>query len=453
MKERLSGLITGLALMTSVSSGCSGSARSREDALWRIYRASGAESSPPTDGIALFATHQALDRAVLVRAVLERNPSVDAAREALRAALVEIPQVTALDDPMVGYELAPLSVAGDAPLGQIVSLRQRVPFPGKRRLAGELALAMADAEAAELGVVQLELAQRASDLYDDYFVAARGFEINAQHQRLLEQIKKSAEAQYVVGRAAQQDPIQAEVELAQLERERITLEAERHLIVAQLNGLLHRAPTSALPPAPGELVLAPAPNGTVLELEALALRGRPRRERARAHVRAARAQRAIAKRAYYPDFELMASYDSMWDMPEHRWMVGVMLDVPIQLGRRRAAVAQAEAEIARAGFEDERLVDEIRVEVEVASRRIAEAEALVAVHTTKLLPAARAQVDSARAGFTAAQNSFLAVIQAQKSLRQIELSLAIARAELSRRKAALARVVGLVPGLPEGDVP
>jgi outer membrane protein TolC len=118
--------------------------------------------------------------------------------------------------------------------------------------------------------------------------------------------------------------------------------------------------------------------------------------------------------------------------------------------RRRAAVEQAEAELARAGFEDARLVDEIRVEVDRAYRRVAEAEALVAVHADKLLPAARTQVDAARAGFASAQNSFLAVVQAENNLRDIELSLAVAQAELSRRRAALARAVGIVPGLPEG---
>src|SRR5690606_32699703 len=150
------------------------------------------------------------------------------------------------------------------------------------------------------------------------------------------------------------------------------------------------------------------------------------------------------------DLEVMGSYNSMWDMTAHRWMVGVMIDVPLQRGKRRAAVEQAEARIARARFEDERIVDEIRVEVDRAHRSVGEADALVAVYTDKLLPAARAQLDSARAGFTAAQNSFPVVVEAQNNLREIELSLATARAELSRRKAALARAVGVIPGLAEG---
>ncbi len=442
--------IAGAFLISYVTTGCAAGTRPREDALWREYRELAGARDAHDDDSRLFATDKELDRAALVRAVLARNPSVAAAREALRAALAEIPQATALDDPMAGYELAPFSVVGDAPLGHVISIRQKLPFPGKRRRAGEAALAMAEAEAAEIGVARLELAQLASELYDDLYVAARALEINAHHRMLVEQMKKSAEAQYVVGRAAQQDPIQAEVELARLERERLGIEAERDQILARLNGLLHRATGSPLPPPPADLEPAAVPAGTRVELQALALERRPQREAARARIRAARAEIDVAERDFYPDFELMGSYNSMWDMAAHRWMVGVMIDVPLQRGRRHAAVEQAEAKAARARLEDERIVDEIRVEVDRAHRRVIEAQALVDVHEKKLLPAARAQLDAARAGFTSAQNSFLAVVQAQENLRQGELELTMARAELSRRRAALARVVGSVPGLPEG---
>jgi hypothetical protein len=161
--------------------GCRVGAQQREEALWREYRELARVRDADGDAAALFAGVAELDRAAVVRAVLARNPSVAAAHEGLRAALAEIPQATALDDPMVGYELAPLSVAGDVPLGHLVSVRQKLPFPGKRRLAGEAALAAAAAAAAEIGVIRLELAELASALYDDYYVATRALEINA-HQ-------------------------------------------------------------------------------------------------------------------------------------------------------------------------------------------------------------------------------------------------------------------------------
>lgn len=437
-----------------ILSGCaSGSLARRSDALWREHRPAGRASAAIDNGAGLFAGAAELDRASLIESVLARNPDVAASREGLRAALSEVDQATAFDDPMVSYEVAPLSVAGDVPFGQRVELRQRLPFPGKRRLAGEAALAAAEAEAAEIEVIRLELAQMASELFDDYYVVSRALAINEYHQALMAEMKQSAEVQYIAGRASQQDPIQAEVEIAELDRDRLELEAEQAQIVARLNGLLHRHPDAALPPPPARFDLAEGPGGTSAELQDLALERRPQREAAQARVRAAQAEIAVARRDYYPDFELMAGYDSMQHDPEHRWMVGVMIEVPLQRGKRRAAVEQAEAETAKMRYEDDRLVDEIRVDVDRAHRRVVEARALVEVNEERVVPAVRDRLDAARAGFTSAQNDFMAVVQAEEDLREAELELEMARAELSRRQAALARAVGLVPGLPAGGAP
>ncbi len=438
-------LIQGVWLTTFLVA-CGTAATRREDALWREYR--GSATARPAARVSV--GEASLDRGALVGAVLARNPELGAAREALRAVLAEVPQVSALDDPMLSYEIAPLSIVGDARFGQRVTVRQRVPFPGKRRRAAEAALAEADAASAEFVGVQLTLAAMASELFDDRYLVERALEINAQHRIQVDEIRRSAAAQYVTGHAAQQDPLQAELALAELDRDRLMLESERDQVIARLNGLLHRGLGEALPPPPAELALAFAPAGTSADLQQLALRQRPQRAAARARIRAAQAEAAAAVRASYPDLELMASYDSMWDMTAHQWMVGVMVEVPLQRGRRRAAVTQAEAATARMRFEDDGLIDEIRVDVDRAHRRVIEAAALIELHQQRLLPAARDRLAAARAGFTSAQNSFTAVVAAERDLREAELGLETARTELSRRRAALALAVGIVPGLDDG---
>ncbi|HKE20560.1 MAG TPA: TolC family protein, partial [Kofleriaceae bacterium] len=181
------------------------------------------------DGRDLFAGAPVLERADLVDAVLERNPDVESARQAWRAALARVPQARAIDDPMLRYGIAPLSAWDDrgVPLGQTVEISQSIPLPGKRRLAGESALAEAEATRGDLEAVRLDLALAASNLYDDYYVAVRSIETSLHHGELLEQLRRSAEAQYVAGRASQQDPLQAEVELGNLEVERVALESAR----------------------------------------------------------------------------------------------------------------------------------------------------------------------------------------------------------------------------------
>ena len=228
------------------------------------------------------------------------------------------------------------------------------------------------------------------------------------------------------------------------------LEAERGVLVAQLNGLLHRPPGAPLPPPGAELGDLPSAPPSRADLEREALATRPELRASAAQVRGARAAIDAARREYYPDLVVMGSYDSMWDMPEHRWMIGVGLNVPLPLSRRAASVDEARARWGRARSEEQTLRDQVRVDVAQAELRAREAAQLLHVVESRLVPAARDQVDAALAGFKTGRNAFVAVIEAEKNLREVELSRHRARADLARRLAGRDRALGRVPGLFRG---
>lgn len=445
--HRINGrLIAAAALITST--GCA----SALDEHYRSMQQEWQHAAPPRRAAfatadALFADQPQLDRAALVRAVLERNPTVEARRQAWRAMLSRYPRERAYDDPMVTYELAPLSLSGRVPYGQIAEVSQRVPFPGKLRYKGAAALAEADAARDDYEVTRLDLALTACQLFDRYFAIARSLEINAEHTALLADLKKSALAEYVAGRGSQQDPLQAEVEVAHVEHESIVLASDRAVVAAQLNALLHRGPDAPLPPPPRDLSVGGhgSPPAAVDE----ALRTRPELHAASARIEGERAALGFAHRDYFPDFTFMTSYNSMWMTPEHQWMIGVSLNVPIQLGRRRAAVDEAEASLARDTADRERLADEVASAVEIARQRLIEASHVVALYHDRLQPLAHDEVAAARAGFTTGRNSFVAVIDAERSLRDIELKLQSAYADYASREAELTRAIGHMPGLKE----
>jgi outer membrane protein TolC len=137
----------------------------------------------------------------------------------------------------------------------------------------------------------------------------------------------------------------------------------------------------------------------------------------------------------------------MWDMPEHRWMVGLGFNLPLQTGRRAGAVEEAEASRARFESDAMRAGDAARTEVTIAQKRIVEAYHVLRILETRLLPVARDQVDAARAGFIASQNTFTALIDAEKNLRSVELDYQMARATIDKRRAELDRALGRIPGL------
>src|SRR5262245_13830487 len=133
-------VLAALALSACFSGGQGERYQTMRDALARAEARSRAEASDSLDGTS------ELSREGLVTSVLERNPSLDAARAAARAALARWPQETALPDPRFGYLARPRSFSSDEvdPANDFM-LEQSLPFPGKLGLRGERALAEAEA--------------------------------------------------------------------------------------------------------------------------------------------------------------------------------------------------------------------------------------------------------------------------------------------------------------------
>lgn len=407
----------------------------------------------PDDGATLFAGDAYLERVPLVRAVLERNPSLRAARYAWRAALARYPQVTALDDPMLGLGIAPRSIGSDDvdPAPQ-VQLSQKLPFPGKLRLRGEAALAEAEAMASDHDAVRLHLATMASLLFDDYYLAARSLAINAEHVALLEEFQRIATARYAVGEAAQQDPIQAEVELTHALHRQVVLETTRRIAAEQINALLHRRPETPLPPPPPRLAI-PASDDELggdaagPALAARALAERPELAAAAARIEAEASRVDLARREYLPDVTVVGAWNRRMPRKEMQPFVGVELAVPLQIGRRRAAWEEARARLEQARSRQRALEDEVRLAVHSGHDRLVEARHVVRLFRDRLLPAAEDQIAAARSGFETGRNSFLALIDAERNLRNVELGFEEALANLGRRRAELDRSLGRVPGL------
>jgi outer membrane protein TolC len=400
-------------------------------------------------GAAEVASAPVLDRAEYVRAVLRENPSIESARQGWRAAIARVHQAGAFEDPMVDLGIAPLSIGSSkAPLGWEVGVSQKLPWFGKRSLETSAAAAEAAAAKHDFEATQRELALTAINLYDQYFVAVRSLEINAEHVELMRAMRGGATAQFEAGRGSAQDPLQAESELARMEHDTVVLSSERDMVMAQMNELLHRDPGESLPPPPKELARPADPEvHDSKRLGEQAVTVRPDIAAMRERARAAQSRAERAGRDAYPDVTVSTSYNSMWDMPEHRWMVGLGFNLPIWTGARTGAADEATA--MRAQFESDarRLEASARTQIFVSLKQLEESKHVLTVYEQRLLPVARDRIEAARAGFTASRNPFMAVVEAERNLRSIELDYQMARADCDRHHAELERALGLIPGI------
>jgi outer membrane protein TolC len=436
MKE-LAGLGGGLALAVLLAGCVSPGLAARERSLaQRLEKALPAAPQDAADDP--FRGLASLERAALVREALRRNPGLAAARHAWRAALARYPQEIALEDPMLETMIGPASFGSDeVDPGFRVELSQALPFPGKRGLRGEVALAEAEAAEHEYEEERLELAAAASRLFDDYYLAARAAELNARHLELLEEFSAAALARYEAGTAMQQDALLAEAELAELLHSEVMLATAGRRAAERINTLLHRSPEQPLPPPPASLEMPSesAPEAAALTEQALARRPELRALRARV---AAREQAvALARREYFPDFTVSGGYDRFWQEEPLQPSVSLAVNVPLALGRRRGALEEAQAQLARARAEAQRAEDAVRLAVARGVDRLREAHHLMDLAHERILPVARDRVVASRAAFESGQGSFLELIDSERRLRSAELQYQEALSMLWRRHAEL----------------
>jgi len=426
--------------------GLTSSRHSRLDTEWAQFR--GPELVADDDGGALFERAEELDPVDLVRTVLERNPTIERARQGWRAASAKYPQAVALDDPWVTYSFAPLSiVSDDVKYGQGVQISQALPYFGKRRLRGEVALAEAEARGQDFRALRQRLALMAALIYYDYYLVEHALEINQEHIELLTEDRGVIAIRMEAGTAWLEDATQIDVDLVNLRQQRLSLEADRDIVVAQLNELMHRRADLPLPKPRLDFEPPAAVSESRADLVEEAILARPEVRAAHARVGGAESGVSLADREFYPDFRIMGTYNGMWPMLEHQFMLGIGVELPLQRRTRHAAVDEAEAKLAGRKAETEELHDQIGFEVEKSLRRVKESDEIIVTYRDELLPAARDLVTANRIGLDTGRTNFVEVVRAERHVKTLELRYSAAIADAYRRRAELERAVGRTPGL------
>lgn len=151
---------------------------------------------------------------------------------------------------------------------------------------------------------------------------------------------------------------------------------------------------------------------------------------------------AVARKAFYPDVKLSAGYNEMWDQPEMRPSVGVSLSVPLQWGRKQAALDGARAARRQAEW---MLIDQtamLRARLAEAYARADQAGRSVALYRDRLLPLADAAYSASLADYQNGRGDFDSVIAAARARLDQQLGLERALADQFRARAALEEAAG-----------
>jgi outer membrane protein TolC len=389
-----------------------------------------------------------------IERALHENRMVQAARANVVAMQARIPQVTALDDPVVSNTIYPIpsvapqySLMGYNPYNLMIA--QQFPWCGTLRLRGEAAAQDVRVALAELCAAELDAVAAVKRAYYDLYFNERAVAILSDNRRLAVDFVEFAKVRVRTG-GSQQDLLRAEVAIDDIDRELIRAHQGRTEARADLAQQLHVHPESALSTLPG-VPVANVPD-QVDRLYRLAVAARPELRGRLAAI--ARDERAVelARKRYYPNITLGLAYMDMEKtnavtprtasgFPNIGLFVG--FNLPVYHAKLAAGVAEAQARaVADAKLYDAERDSTYREVKDLITQARAQRD-IIALFQGSILPKSEQALRAAASDYRVGNVDYVTLITAWREVLQIQLQVAQVEAELGKALASLERAVGL----------
>jgi cobalt-zinc-cadmium efflux system outer membrane protein len=378
------------------------------------------------------------------------NPELAAMQREADAAAQRIQPAGALPDPALRVELENINNyengGGVSVLPNKVgetkyTLMQQLPFPGKRELRRAAASADANQAQARAGATWAEQAMRLRTAFAQYYLASRTERITQELLDLVVRLEQVAQTRYSGGLAPQQDAIRAQLEQTTMRAELIALSNEKRQLQARINGLLGRAPGSALAePA----AVPPLPSESVLSQADLVARARSNNLNVRAEtarLQAAQANRDLAFRNRYPDFNVGLSPTQMGSRIT-MWGIMVEVNIPLQQQTRRAQESEAAAMVEAARARIEAAANQAAADVEEQLSGLDAARRNESLIASRRLPQSELVLQSAIAAYETGKVDFATLLDAQRQTRTARIDLLRAQVDAQMRVAEIERTLG-----------
>ncbi len=325
---------------------------------------------------------------------------------------------------------------------------QTFPWFGKLGGRGDVASEAAEAAHQKYEARKLRLFYRVKYAYFEYYYLARAIAITEGNIMLLSNLESVARAKYRAGMASHPAVIKAQVELGKLEDRLSSLRDLRTPTVARLNAALGR-PTGGNLPWPQSIDYEEVDLNDE-ELHQWLKEANPEL-RALAYM-TAREERSVklARKDYFPDLTLGARYvetgqaldPTMNDSGKDALMVSLSVNLPLWVGKYRAAEREARARVHAAEKRHEDGESKLLADLSLALFHLRDAERKIDLYRDTLMPKAEEALSVSQRAFAADRADFFDLIDAQRTLLEFQLSYERALVDHAERLSEIEMLTG-----------
>jgi outer membrane protein TolC len=392
----------------------------------------------------------------LVEQLKHGNPQLEQARQAYLAAKLVAPQVRSLPAPQLSLlEQAntggPFDFNRNSGFYAYPSFTQPFLWPGKQRLAGEIANAQAEVIGRQYDSLVIQLVAQLKLSFYQLKALQDQLRFMEEDFKRLEQVKEVARVRYANNAAAYVDFLNAQVSASALENERFALGKQIQQQVEQINNLLGQPSQTPIRLQDGDRSSPPLPATPLAELIELAQKTNPLIAGGESQIQAADKSVQLAHKAFWPDFALSVGAYTDPDLVrlDHSRMysLGVSLNLPTWGFRKeKAGLSQASAQLDEARASQASNLQQVDLTVAVAYHGLETSLRQLSFTRERLLPQAQMAYRLALSSYgNNGGTAFSDLLTAQSSLRDTELSLTQAESSAVQAYIQLSAAIGKNP--------
>ncbi|MBU3619861.1 TolC family protein [Polynucleobacter sp. JS-Fieb-80-E5] len=394
------------------------------------------------------------------------NPQLSSLRESYLSAKATVPQINAPANPQVGLVWSgmpvnsPLALGGaNAPSQQYpggissnnaISIAQPFQFPGKKSLAANIADTNAEALLAQSEATYLQLGAQLSSLYYSALASQKQLQVLKESVIRLGMIKNVAKARYANNAAAYVEYLNAQVAQSAAEADQFNVDRQLQVALNNINTLVGRHSREKLV-LRGDVRRAMNGVPTLVELEDYAESSHPALKSSALQLDAARKGVDLAKKAYLPDFQVIgSSYTPRGPFSANNGALFYQLELDLIIPlyfftKEKYGVEQAQRNQAAAEAGNISNRQQIVLAVNTAYAAYEQAKNQTQFLKDRQVPQADAAYKVGLIQYSNNGQGFNDLLTAQTQLRNLEVQLALAEANLMQSQAVLLVSAGKEP--------
>ena len=383
----------------------------------------------------------------LVEALKENNPQLRSAIQSAKAVELGVLPAQTYDNPTLNVTQDPLKngpLNVNSSTGMTWGLSQNFPWPGKKRLAGEIVQAQADSTKEQVNQLKTQLIGQLKSTWVNWQQTSAQIAIAQSQVQRLEQIKEITKIRYANNAAVFSEYVNAQVAQAQLQTDLIGLERQQKVASDQISMLIGEQDVikvKTLIPTLGQAI-------TKLDrLESLALEVNPQVKSSQFNVQSARKNLELAELGKLPDFSvgvLAHSASPPWGFRNSEsYGMNIGVTFPLYYGQKeKNLVDQAKAYLNSAQEADESLRQQVVFGVRSAYHQWMQSLEQMKQIEDRVIKQAQIGYRLTLANYSSGQASYSDLLNAFNTLKSTEATQAQVRSLAIQGKVALDIAVG-----------